>query len=669
MCWKTFKAEVEILARMLQKYADIISEKRLKMLELHTSQEQVRTIANSMTVQHLAARHTLEQCLQDLSSAVEEAGPDVPVPLENFLPNDRRRRYEYIEHVKTGLKMPTVLVTYSPGGNIGSLHWIWHTTCTDISSALQSCQPILESIRSDIPQFHTRAMRQAAYEKYGLISPSIKKSVLRHMYKDLVGDLSAAATTSQSELDERVRAFFELEEPGLIYDLRQLYPGRASLYDTFWEKAEEFLEEDIGTAVDDRRHTQVVHLAKAISIRDLREQVSNRCQPDTPIPSDEYIRLQFLPRRKNTKTAEYYTGKLDVKRMVQQRQWRKSHEDSHYCACIFRYMREYALLMRELSALVCMDDKHRVKVGEPSCPVAATERGRQVIVHGKSVFQVADHDFTRFSIIPSVVFEVNIPDSIAGSWYNGFVHVLYKDAAFEPSSPIRHAAELVSILRNKTLTHPVLFLYSDGGPDHRVTYTSVKLALIAVFLELNLDYLCAARTAPYHSFRNPAERVMSVLNLGLQSVGLARNTVNDKDIEDTVTKRNSVSDVRKLDKSNPAVRPACLDAVEPVKLLLTKITERLQLKDKKFTLGNPATTDELDDLWKCLSFIDSEFTLQHSDKVSDKLLTPPIKEILSHCCRQRHSFFEVRKCGDSSCTICFPLKLSEEEFAKNLEFP
>ena len=93
--------------------------------------------------------------------------------------------------------------------------------------------------------------------------------------KDLpVGDSSAAATISQSELDKRVCAFFELEEPDLTYDLRQLYSGRASLYDTFWEKAKQFLEEDVGTAVDDRRHSQVVHLAKAVSVRDLKEQVT-----------------------------------------------------------------------------------------------------------------------------------------------------------------------------------------------------------------------------------------------------------------------------------------------------------------------------------------------------------------------------------------------------------
>ena len=42
---------------------------------------------------------------------------------------------------------------------------------------------------------------------------------------------------------------------------------------------------------------------------------------------------------------------------------------------------------------------------------------------------------------------------------------------------------------------PILFLYSDGGPDHRVTYISVQIALIALFRILDLDYLCAARTA------------------------------------------------------------------------------------------------------------------------------------------------------------------------------
>ena len=213
--------------------------------------------------------------------------------------------------------MPIILVTYSPGSNLGNLHWIWHTSATDINSALQTCQPLIERLRITIPQFHTRAMRQAAFQKYGLVSPSIKKAVLWHMYKDLVGDSSAAIITSQEEVDERVAAFFELEEPDLIliYDLHETYTGKVSRFDVFWSKAKEFLEEDVGTAVDDRRHSQVVHLAKAILVRDLKEQVKSRCPADTPIPSEVYIYLQFLPSKKNAKVAEQYTGRLEIKRM------------------------------------------------------------------------------------------------------------------------------------------------------------------------------------------------------------------------------------------------------------------------------------------------------------------------------------------------------------------
>ena len=51
-------------------------------------------------------------------------------------------------------------------------------------------------------------MRKAAFDKYGLVTPSVKKSVLRRMYKDLAGDVSAADTLSQAEVDKRVEIHF-----------------------------------------------------------------------------------------------------------------------------------------------------------------------------------------------------------------------------------------------------------------------------------------------------------------------------------------------------------------------------------------------------------------------------------------------------------------------------
>ena len=300
----------------------------------------------------------------------------------------------------------------------------------------------------------------------------------------------------------------------------------------------------MGVAVDDRRHGDVTQLAKAISVRDLCEQVSRRCLPGTPTPSDEWLRLQFWPKTPKANVSLHYTGRLNVRFMVQKRQFRKNHEDEHYAAAIFRYLREYAIKLKDVCTMVCIDDKHRLEVGEPGFPVAAAERGREVLVRAGTTFEVGDHDFTKFSIVPFVALVVDIPDEICQSWYRGQVFVGYKDAAFEPSSPQRHATELSKILiSNDDLHKNVLLLYSDGGPDHRLT---VQISLIALFLKLDLDFLCAARTAPSHSWRNPVECIMSTLNLGL----LMRQKMDDE-FEAQAAKCNSLAALRDAGKSAP----------------------------------------------------------------------------------------------------------------------
>ena len=43
--------------------------------------------------------------------------------------------------------------------------------------------------------------------------------------------------------------------------------------------------------------------------------------------------------------------------------------------------------------MICQDDKHHCKVEEPGYPLAAVERGKQVIVAVDKMI-VGDHDFT-----------------------------------------------------------------------------------------------------------------------------------------------------------------------------------------------------------------------------------------------------------------------------------
>ena len=104
---KSVKAELELLARMVQKCSDLISEKRLKMLELHNSQEQVRNW--KFHVRSLPSPMSYSQLVlaKFKESSVEQTDPDVAISLEGFLSHDRRRRYDYLEYyLKRGMKVP-----------------------------------------------------------------------------------------------------------------------------------------------------------------------------------------------------------------------------------------------------------------------------------------------------------------------------------------------------------------------------------------------------------------------------------------------------------------------------------------------------------------------------------------------------------------------------------
>lgn len=109
--------------------------------------------------------------------------------------------------------------------------------------------------------------------------------------------------------------------------------------------------------------------------------------------------------------------------------------DAHYTAAYFRYMCECAICVRDHCLFISIDDKHKVQICEPDCPVASAERSRRVLVRSDEAFTVADYDFTKFALIPSVVFIIDFPEEISDSWYHGHVFVGLKDTIFEPSSP------------------------------------------------------------------------------------------------------------------------------------------------------------------------------------------------------------------------------------------
>lgn len=97
----------------------------------------------------------------------------------------------------------------------------------------------------------------------------------------------------------------------------------------------------------------------------------------------------------------------------------------------------------------------------------------------------------------------------------------------------------------------VVLKFSDGGTDHRTNLEHVKVSAICLFKELDLDLYVAARCAPGQSWINPAERVMSILNIGLQNCALSREKWSTE-LEKTLNAhqwRASDPNIRKLEKN------------------------------------------------------------------------------------------------------------------------
>ena len=270
--------------------------------------------------------------------------------------------------MEKGLLVPTVFLTYSPGGSIINHHFIWRVPDSfNVDAAISENQQVIDAVRRELPVYHTRAMRRQFMDMYGKLMKGTSLYLLRDIYKELAGDASAARTTDESEVDKRLHEALENEDPDIIVDLHEGRAEGQTKYDIFWKKCEEFLQEC--TAVHKRRHGKTCFMARAISVHDLIDQVTSRCPEGTPIPSEAWVKYNFCPRNPRSKSTKHYTGRLNVKRHIQKRLYRKEHPDSHYCAALYRYLREFAVMYRDIAHFISIDDKHRIKVGEPGFPL------------------------------------------------------------------------------------------------------------------------------------------------------------------------------------------------------------------------------------------------------------------------------------------------------------
>lgn len=594
-----------------------------------------------------------------------------PLFVNDCAPDDLYRRRSWL--TKLALPFPTCTYRYAYGNSLGTMTYIWKIPEGPLDQTMVS--RVFTSLTDQQQKYSTRAMRRDFLMKYNRLA-KIPKFVLRNIYRTLLNDGTSAACSAEAQVDERVaQAVIDLDDPEIVLDLRQMNGKvQSSLFDVFWDELQAYLDE-INLAVDERRHGDTLHMPFATSLRHLHELITDRLHqkfPDEcpPVPSLEWLRLQFWPCKQYTAMALRYTGRFRVKFAVQVRQLHRDHQDSHYVSALLQYVKSFAVRFCSHCLYVSVDDKAVVPVGEPDCPISTGVRGHNrslVSLDGPQLLAL-DHDFHVHGIIPSVAFFVSIPEKPSDSFFTGQAVVTNKDKVTQQSSALRHATELTSIVRThygtsgRSAAKPIMVVVSDGGPDHRVTFGSVKVANLCLFQALDLDMLVCVRTCPYQSWQNLAERVMSTLNFALQNVSLARSKM-PASFEALVHSKNTLEDVRKSIAATPELGEALQDAMAPLLITLGQRFQSMKIKGEAVKLGVPATQDEMTELFSLSAFIDPSL---ERDKLTKEHLTKAtaLQSFLKKHCHSSHYVFQLRKCTDETCYYCaeHPIRLPPDVF-------
>ena len=135
-----------------------------------------------------------------------------------------------------------------------------------------------------------------------------------------------------------------------------------------------------------------------------------------------------------------------------------------------------------------------------------------------------------------------------------------------------------------TNSNEILLLFSDGGGNY-ATHISTQMSVICLFLQLNLDMLIALQCCLSQSWVNPAEPVMSLLNLALQNCALERDPIETAEFEKILKKVTSINQLRTLSKQTKNLKEFS-KSKESLKSLVNNRFESMASKKKSIVKKN-----------------------------------------------------------------------------------
>ena len=405
----------------ISKYGSYLETQRAKGLEnQHQLDDAREDVSNVEDIEDYTVRKLRQETaksyfpqLAKVKTLVAESNVYTPINVnENVVSMDRRIFFKLMKNVKEdGFpvidKDISVFYFRLPSqGPHPAVHFIWKAYRNDCNIDGENAKLVVH-LRAKQKSFYSRASKRIiknVLRRIGVVKPFKAEYII----KTLIGDASAPDNETSTAILARFNRYVQLGED-IIQDLRE-NNGAVPKFDAFWDIVQKYIDDK--TPVDDRRHCSssgddvVVNMALATSLADIFrqcQQIATSSQPPVDVPSYCWFLHQFWPTTKTLNNMTHYTGRFQVKRMVQARLLRKENIDSHYANAIYSFIKERACDDARNTVMVSADAKCKVSVGEPGYPLAAVSRGKQVVVGKNETFKVGDHDFSKLSLIPDAM--------------------------------------------------------------------------------------------------------------------------------------------------------------------------------------------------------------------------------------------------------------------------
>lgn len=309
------------------------------------------------------------------------------------------------------------------------------------------------------------------------------------------------------------------------------------------------------------------------------------------------------------------------------RMYRPDHPDAVYVNKEIRSLKYIAVLNRNNASMWALDDKCGISVGDPGKAVACLERQRRALVLREDGPVVAmDHDAGSgcIKLTPTMYLDHSIPLEVGQSFFRGRVFYGIKNAITQPSTAMRSVAELhATMSKTPDSDKSILLVTTDGGPEHNVKNGSVRVSLTALFLKGDFDLLIAVRTAPGHSWVNPVERVMSICNIGLNALAIARSPLEggppeeeDGGFEKIVKKCGSMAEVREAIDKHQGLGQALDRACQPVITQVSDRFKRLSLKEQPFQESVVLGHNKIADFFSIMSRVDGTLKVEETTQAA-----------------------------------------------------